>query len=258
MSLQAPLVALVLLLLAHRAAAAWTPFANMTALFVMNAASKCAPITDALARCLQVARTLEPSDFSEHLAVDEQSVSENMCTHQTFYRLAEGASLFGVDACLASALNASFEADVLVTLIEGTMWGVVMHDDLKDPEQDWDLRLYEDDAQRQRAQDGIRRTQALVRVALEALPQHAALRKAADAWDANARKYFQPLLRLQCEKQSGELVPCEDVLDSETLEKAREKHLRAMKEADARDREERSAAAARAKRASGRGGLFEL
>jgi hypothetical protein len=117
-SLHAPRLALaLLLLLAQRGDAVWTPFVNMTQPFVLNDVSKCAPVTHQLTACLAIARTLAPSRFSERLQVDEQSVPENICTHATFDQLAEGARRFGVQPCLASAANAATDTGVLFLLM---------------------------------------------------------------------------------------------------------------------------------------------
>jgi hypothetical protein len=178
--------------------------------------------------------------------VDEQSVPENICTHATFDQLAEGARRFGVQPCLASAANASDDTGVLFLLIEGASWGISMAADLADPALDWDLRDYDDEKQRESTQAGLRRTLQMVEALLAQLPEHAPLRVAAAAWEANMQKFFQPwALHQMCSHSrhhGGEKRPCQELvdaglMDASDLEQARQESLRDIKANDARNRE---------------------
>jgi hypothetical protein len=238
------LLALLALLTPRPSDAVWTPHANMTAPFVLSEITKCAPITHHLHACLAFACTLEPSRFSELLQRDEQSVSENYCMHQALDRITEGARRFGAEPCVASAVNASADVPTLFLLIEAASWGVSMPNELADPNLDWDLRNYEDEEQRAVGQAGLRHTLQLIHALVAAQPEHAALRTAAEAWEADVQVYFKPwTMTLRCKRGSdGEIRPCEELIDDEDeLERAREESLREIKAQDAHYRERQAA-----------------
>ena len=131
--------------------------------------------------CLAAASTLEPCTLAlGALAVDAQTVPENVCTHATFGRLGAGASRFGALRCLVSAFNVSVaDARTAFLLIEGLHWGISAAADLADPSLNWDLRAVDDARQRAATQAGLTRSMDTLQLLRQQLPRNAPLRVAA-------------------------------------------------------------------------------